>query len=128
MKLVSPAFPVHEVDEAAPTVTLTVGVPVELPKTAAGALPADQEEPLTVTVTATGDVQIQTTPVEREALVQRLRAIAAERDSDRVFLRADGAVPYAQVMEVMGALNAGGFSNIGLVTDIGGPALDGEGQ
>ena len=32
---------------------------------------------------------------------------------------------YAQVMEVMGALNAGGFSNIGLVTDIGGPALDG---
>ncbi|MEO0380866.1 MAG: protein TolR [Pseudomonadota bacterium] len=107
---------------------LTVGVPVELPKTAAGALPADQEEPLTVTVTATGGVQIQTTEVERDALVQRLRAIAAERDSDRVFLRADGAVPYAQVMEVMGALNAGGFSNIGLVTDIGGPALDGEGQ
>ena len=28
---------------------LTVGVPVELPKTAAGALPVDQEEPLTVT-------------------------------------------------------------------------------
>lgn len=107
---------------------LTVGVPVELPKTAAGALPADQEEPLTVTVTADGSVQIQTTAVERNALVQRLRAIAAERDSDRVFLRADGAVPYAQVMEVMGALNAGGFSNIGLVTDIGGPALDGEGQ
>jgi len=107
---------------------LTVGVPVELPKTAAGALPADQEEPLTVTVTADGAIQIQTTDVERTALVQRLRAIAAERDSDRVFLRADGAVPYAQVMEVMGALNAGGFSNIGLVTDIGGPALDGEGQ
>ena len=107
---------------------LTVGVPVELPKTAAGALPADQEEPLTVTVTAAGAVQIQTTEVERDALVQRLRGIAAERDSDRVFLRADGAVPYAQVMEVMGALNAGGFSNIGLVTDIGGPALDGEGQ
>jgi biopolymer transport protein TolR len=25
----------------------------------------------------------------------------------------------------MGALNAGGFSNIGLVTDVGGPAFDG---
>ncbi len=104
---------------------LTVGVPVELPKTAAGALPTEQEEPLTVTVTADGDVQIQTTPVERGQLVLRLRAIAAERASDRVFLRADGAVPYKAVMEVMGALNAGGFSNIGLVTDIGGPALDG---
>ena len=107
---------------------LTVGVPVELPKTAAGALPADQEEPLTVTVTAAGSVQIQTTEVARNDLVNRLRAIAAERDSDRVFLRADGAVPYAEVMQVMGALNAGGFSNIGLVTDIGGPTLDGEGQ
>ncbi|MEM6303884.1 MAG: protein TolR [Pseudomonadota bacterium] len=104
---------------------LTVGVPVELPKSAAGALPTDQEEPLTVTVTAEGAVQIQTTDVARAELVTRLRAIAAERSSDRVFLRADGAVSYAVVMEVMGALNAGGFSNIGLVTDIGGPALDG---
>ena len=54
----------------------------------------------------------------------RLRAIAAERESDRVFLRADGSIPYEQVMQVMGALNAGGFSNVGLVTDVGGPALD----
>ncbi|MEL6466965.1 MAG: protein TolR [Pseudomonadota bacterium] len=105
---------------------LTVGVPVNLPETAANALPVDQEEPLTVTVTAEGEVQIQTTPVARDQLVVRLRAIAAERESDRVFLRADGAVPYEQVMQVMGALNAGGFSNIGLVTDIGGPTLDGE--
>ncbi len=104
---------------------LTVGVPVELPKTAAGALPTEQEEPLTVTVTAEGDIQIQTTPVKRGQLITRLRGIATERASDRVFLRADGAVPYQAVMEVMGALNAGGFSNIGLVTDIGGPALDG---
>lgn len=104
---------------------LTVGVPVELPKSAAGALPTETEEPLTVTVTADGQVQIQTTGVERGQLVTRLRGIAAERASDRVFLRADGSVPYSAVMEVMGALNAGGFSNIGLVTDIGGPALDG---
>ena len=103
---------------------LTVGVPVELPKTAAGALPVDQEEPLTVTLTAEGQLQIQTTETPRGELVGKLRAIAAERESDRIFLRADGAVPYSDVMEVMGALNAGGFSNIGLVTDIGGPSLD----
>jgi biopolymer transport protein TolR len=104
---------------------LTVGVPVELPKTAASALPSDTEEPLTVTVMADGGIQIQTTDTDPAELVTRLRAIAAERASDRVFLRADGRVPYAQIMEVMGALNAGGFSNIGLVTDIGGPTLDG---
>jgi biopolymer transport protein TolR len=107
---------------------LTVGVPVELPKTAAGALPVDQEEPLTVTITAEGAVQIQTAETPQDQLITRLRGIAAERESDHVFLRADGSVPYAQVMQVMGALNAGGFSNIGLVTDIGGPALDGTDQ
>ena len=103
---------------------LTVGVPVELPKTAANALPADSEEPLTVTITATGEVQIQTTPTPRDELVGKLRAIAAERETDRVFLRADGSIPYESVMQVMGALNAGGFSNVGLVTDVGGPTLD----
>ena len=102
----------------------TVGVPVELPKTAAGALSSESEEPLSVTITAAGEVQIMTTPVPRDQLVNKLRAIAAERESDRVFLRADGSVPYRDVMQVMGALNAGGFSNVGLVTDVGGPALD----
>lgn len=103
---------------------LTVGVPVELPKSAANSLPTDQEEPLTVTLTAEGLVQIQSTEVARAELVAKLRAIAAERDTDQVFLRADGSIPYADVMQIMGALNAGGFSNVGLVTDTGGPTLD----
>ncbi|MCL6283880.1 protein TolR [Ruegeria sp. 2012CJ41-6] len=107
---------------------LTVGVPVELPKTAASALPSDSEEPLTVTITAEGAVQIQTTDVPRAELISRLRAIAAERSSDQVFLRADGSIAYEQVMQVMGALNAGGFSNVGLVTDTGGPTLDESGE
>jgi biopolymer transport protein TolR len=106
---------------------LTVGVPVELPKTAAQALPSETEEPLTVTIGAEGQVLIQTTEVSREALVSRLRAIAAERSDDRVYLRADGGVPYNEVAQIMGALNAGGFSSIGLVTDVGGPALNGSG-
>ena len=104
---------------------LTVGVPVRLPETAAQALPAEQEEPLTVTLTAEGGVAIMTTEVPEGELVPRLRAVAAERADTRIFLRADGAIPYARVMQVMGALNAGGFSDIGLVTDTGGPRLDG---
>src|SRR6056297_184574 len=106
---------------------MTVGVPVELPKTAANALPGEEEEPLSVTITSEGVVMIQTTEVARDELIGRLRAIAAERDSTRVYLRADGVVPYADVMQVMGALNRGGFSNIGLVTDTGGPDLDNRG-
>ena len=104
---------------------LTVGVPVQLPETAANALPTDEEEPLTVTITAEGALLIQTTPVAEEELIPRLVAIAAERTSERIFLRADGANVWNRVAEVMGALNAAGFSDIGLVTDIGGPTLDG---
>lgn len=104
---------------------LTVGVPVDLPKTAAQALPTEQEEPLTVTLTGDGLILIQETEVAGDALIPRLQAIAAERTSDKLFLRADGTISYARVMEVMGALNAGGFGNIGLVTDTGGPRLDG---
>ena len=104
---------------------LTVGVPVDLPKTAAQALPGAQEEPLSVTITAEGNIQIQTTEVTADQLVPRLRGIASERDSDRIYLRADGAVPYARAMQVMGALNGAGVSNVALVTDTGGPRLDG---
>ncbi len=103
---------------------MTVGVPVKLPETAANPLPGEQEEPLTITITADARVLIQKTEINREELVAKLQAIAAERDSTRVYLRADGAVPYADVMQVMGALNNGGFNNIGLVTETGGPALD----
>lgn len=105
---------------------LTVGVPVELPKTAANPLPGEQEEPLTVTLTAEGTVLIQTTETPLQELIPKLRAIAVERSSDRVYLRADGTIPYENVVQIMGALNAGGFADIGLVTDIGGPSLDGQ--
>ena len=104
---------------------LTVGVPVELPRTAAQSLPSEQEEPLTVTITSGGELAIQTTVVSEADLVPRLRGIVAERASNRIFLRADGTIPYERVMQVMGALNAGGFSSIGLVTESGGPRFDG---
>ena len=103
---------------------LVVGVPVELPRSAAGALPAQQSEPLSITLSADGTITLMTTPVVEGELIPRLQAIAAEReDDDRVFLRADGAIPYARVVQVMGALNAAGFHNIGLVTDTGGPGF-----
>ncbi|MFM7654892.1 MAG: protein TolR [Paracoccaceae bacterium] len=104
---------------------LTVGVPIELPDTAASAMPNEEEEPLTITITADGLILLQTTEVSDADLIPKLTAIAAERTSDKVFLRADGALAYERVAQVMGALNAGGFNNIGLVTDSGGPTMDG---
>ncbi len=102
-----------------------VGVPVELPETSATALPGDEEEPLTVTITADGGVMIQETETTREELVDRLRAIASERSSDKIFLRADGRNDWNGVAQIMGLLNAAGFSDIGLVTDVATPAGSG---
>ena len=106
---------------------LTAGIPVELPDTAAAALPTEQEEPLTISMTADGKLLIQKEEISADTLIPKLRAIAAERKSDKVFLRADGAIPYERVAQVMGALNAGGFRNIGLVTDTQGPTFGGTG-
>lgn len=100
---------------------LTVGVPVELPETQASALPTDQEEPLTVTITADRGVMVQTEEVSRAELVQKLTAIAGERESQRVYLRADGANSWDTVAQIMGELNAAGFTDIGLVTDVAQP-------
>ena len=104
---------------------LTVGVPIELPDTAASAMPNEEEEPLTISITADGLILLQTTEVSDAELIPKLTAIAAERTSNKVFLRADGAVPYERVAQVMGALNAGGFNSIGLVTDSEGPTFGG---
>ena len=104
---------------------LTVGVPIELPRTAATPLPSEEEEPLTIALTVDGDILVQNAAVERADLIPLLRSVSAERNSDRVFLRADGGISYEDVMQVMGALNASGFNDIGLVTEQGGPRFDG---
>jgi biopolymer transport protein TolR len=102
---------------------LTVGVPVKLPETAATALPTEQEEPLTVTITSDGRLSIQTTEVSDAEMIAKLTAIAAERTSKKIYLRADGTVAYERVAQVMGALNAGGFNEIAFVTDASTPSF-----
>ncbi len=106
---------------------MTVGVPIQLPKTAATALPTEKEEPLTITLAPDGKVLIQKTEINPNDLIPKLQAVAAERTDKKVYLRADGSIPYARVAQVMGALNAGGFRDIGLVTDPDGPKLNGSG-
>ena len=106
---------------------LTVGVPIKLPKTAATALPTEKEEPLTITLAPDGKIMLQTTEIDANDLIVKLQAISAERADKKVYLRADGSIPYSRVAQVMGALNAGGFRDIGLVTDPDGPKLNGSG-
>ncbi|WBU60325.1 biopolymer transporter ExbD [Paracoccus albus] len=104
---------------------LTVGVPLQLPETAANAVAAEPQEPLTVSVPAEGPLMLMEDTIEEDQLVSRLREMAEGRQSSKIFLRADGGIPYGRVVQVMGALNAAGFNDIVLVTDTGGPRMDG---
>jgi len=95
---------------------LSVGVPVELPKTDAKSLPSEQE-PITITVDSDGGIFLQETEIALDDLAPRLIAIAANGYDERIYLRGDESSDYGAVMKVMARVNAAGFSNLGLVTD-----------
>ena len=102
---------------------LTVGVPVDLPKTKAPALGQDRE-PLSITVRRDGVIFLQKEQVPEAALVDKLTAIASNGYNQRIFVRGDTQANYGKVMQVMGLLAASGFTHIGLVTDVAKPKPD----
>ena len=86
---------------------LSVGVPVELPKTDAKSLPSESE-PITITVDKDGKVFLQETEVSLDDIVVRLTAIAVNGYDERIYLRGDNASDYGSVMKVMARINAAG--------------------
>ncbi len=100
---------------------LTAGVPLELPKTEAGAI-QDQSRPLSVSIRADGSVFLGERQVAFSNLAPELRAAAGEEAKRPIFVRADGRAAYAVVAQVMAALSTSGFTSINLITDTGGPS------
>lgn len=95
---------------------LTVGVEVDLPETDAEAI-SDPGEPLAVTVMADGSIFVQETAIEYDNLVPHLTAVVNAGYDQRIYVRGDKAVAYDNVAQVIGRLNAAGFTQIGLVTE-----------
>ncbi|MFQ5534858.1 MAG: protein TolR [Sphingomonadales bacterium] len=96
---------------------LVVGVPIDLPRSQARPLPEDQQ-PLSVSIDKSGAIFLQDTAVQPRELVARLQAIAENNRDVRIYVRGDRAIAYGQIMEVMGLLNAAGFSKVALVTEL----------
>ncbi|MBQ1542941.1 protein TolR [Caulobacter sp. CCUG 60055] len=99
---------------------LTVGVPLELPKTEAGAMD-EQNQPLNVSIKADGGIFLQDSQVPFEGLAAAMHQVAGTGFDKPIYVRADGKAPYAVVAQVMAAISAAGFAKIGLITDTGGP-------
>ena len=100
---------------------LTVGVPVDLPKTEAGAL-QDQTEPLSVSIRADGSLFVQEVLVPFSGLAPRLKEMSGDDTKKPIYVRADGKASYSVVAQVMAALSTSGFTSINLITDTGGPS------
>ncbi len=96
---------------------LTVGVPVDLPKTRAASL-SDTDEPLVVTVNASGSIFLQEHETPLENLVPRLVAVTGANPGIKIFVRGDKAIHYGRVMEVMGAISAAGFKRVSLMAEL----------
>lgn len=94
---------------------MTVGVPIDLPQTRAGALNTDTQ-PITVSVNPAGEIYLQESAIAIDEVVPKLQAIATTGYSERIFVRADTAATYGIVMQVMARISAAGYTNIGLVT------------
>ncbi|TCT05574.1 protein TolR [Aquabacter spiritensis] len=96
---------------------LTVGVPIDLPQTAAKSM--DQtKDPITVSVNAKGQIFIGETEVAYADLVPRLQAVTQNAMDERIFVRGDRKVDYGTVMRVMGRLSGAGFKRVALVTEV----------
>lgn len=96
---------------------LTVGVPIDLPKTNAQQLEGDKE-PLTISVTSKGVVYLQETKIPLDEIVPKLVAITKSGYDERIFVRGDKATDYGTVMKVMSTIAAAGFRRIALVTEV----------
>lgn len=96
---------------------LTVGVPVDLPKTKSSVI-VGEDEPLVVTLNAEGKLFLQDTEVALDKLVARLTAITENRKETRVFVRGDRKIAYGKIMEVMGLINRAGFDRVALITEL----------
>ncbi len=98
----------------------TVDVPVSLPT--AGAPPAQRpDQPLIVTLQADLALSFGNAPVTREALAATIRGAAGSQaqgaPEPRIYLRADKAVPYGELMGVMQVLRDGGFAQVALMAE-----------
>jgi biopolymer transport protein TolR len=93
---------------------LAAGVPVRLPE-ARGLAPETPRAPIVVSVTADGRTFLGPQELASEALVREVIERRAGDQTRIVYVRADRDAAYGRVVELMGALAAGGVSRLSLI-------------
>jgi biopolymer transport protein TolR len=95
---------------------LTVGVPVDLPQTAAPPI-NEPKEPTVISVNKDGAIFIQETSIPIDTLVGRLQAITGANPDAVLYVRGDKDINYGRVLEVMSLISNAGFRKVSLVAE-----------
>ncbi len=95
---------------------LASSIKLDLPKTEA-AKPGDAAPFVTVVVDPAGQTYVNDQRMSLAELAQKLTQTAQANRQTEVQLRADAAVPYGRIVEVMGTAQKAGLNRIGFVAD-----------
>jgi biopolymer transport protein ExbD len=95
---------------------LTVGVPLDLPKSRAAQL-TEPKKPVILSLNREGEVFIGDERVGADELEGRLAALAAEDPTRIIYVRSDRSNTYAQLMDTLGLVNHAGFSKVSLIAE-----------
>lgn len=89
------------------------GVPVNLPRGRAEDLP--QRETRSITIRTDGSIHLDQRPVQMQALAEEMRRLGDADPDIVVLVRADEAVPYGRVAEVLRVLHQAKIARLALV-------------
>ena len=96
---------------------MTSALRIELPKADAGAATTAPPRSVTLSLDREGRSFLDDQPLEGEPLAAALAAAAQRNPDTEVQLRADAAVPYGRVAQVMATASAAGLRRLGFVTE-----------
>jgi biopolymer transport protein TolR len=98
------------------------GVKVELPKLSANSLPPEQQEPVILTVSKTGDYYLNIgddlkKPVSDDVVTQRIALVLKQKPQTPILVRGDKDADYGSVTTAMVLLQSAGVEKVGLMTE-----------
>lgn len=95
---------------------LQMGIDVSLPRVKAKSIDV-AEEKLVLTITSAKEIFINKNRVPIGDLRTKLESIFTSRTDREVFMRADKAIPYGFVIEVMSEVRKAGVDKLGMITE-----------
>ena len=99
---------------------LTVGVPINLPKTSAAEV-TEPQKPIIVSMNAQGEYFIGDDKVAPDELKAQLTALAQGDPAHIVYVRGDRTIEYGKLMDLLGLVNSAGFAKVSLIAEAAKP-------